>query len=52
MWQRQKKSLNIDDVYAIPTDLPYKFNKDVDKRSNYRTKSMLTVPLLSKKKKF
>ncbi|WP_461834337.1 HD domain-containing phosphohydrolase [Desulfothermus sp.] len=45
-----KKTLNIDDVYAIPEDLPYKFNKQVDKTSNYRTKSMLTLPLLNPKK--
>lgn len=45
-----KEPLNIDDVYAIPDDLPYKFNKEVDKNSNYRTKSMLTIPLLNPKK--
>ncbi len=42
-----KKILNIDDVYCIPLDLPYKFEKRVDETSNYRTRSMLTLPLLN-----
>jgi len=47
---KTKKPLNIDDVYCIPSDLPYKFGKKVDEASNYRTKSMLTVPLLNPNK--
>jgi HD-GYP domain-containing protein (c-di-GMP phosphodiesterase class II) len=37
--------LKHDDVYDIPQDAPYKFNRSYDQRSNYRTKSMLTIPL-------
>ncbi|MBI4651895.1 GAF domain-containing protein [Candidatus Desantisbacteria bacterium] len=38
--------LILDDVYLIPDDSEYKFNKEFDKRNNYRSKSMLIVPLL------
>ncbi len=37
--------INIPDAYAIPADAPYKFDSNNDKKSNYRTKSMLTIPL-------
>lgn len=37
--------LNIHDVYNLPPDRPYRFNPEYDQRSNYRTKSMLTIPL-------
>lgn len=36
---------NIPDVYKIPADTPYHFNQEYDKITNYRTQSMLTVPL-------
>lgn len=35
----------LDDVYAIPEDTPYKFNKIIDEKFGYRTCSMLTLPL-------
>jgi len=37
--------LNINDCYEIPEDKPYKFNKNTDLTTNYRTKSMYTFPL-------
>lgn len=37
--------LNIADVYKLRPETPYKFGKDFDRISNYRTQSMLTVPL-------
>ncbi len=37
--------LNIPDVYRIPDDAPYHFDQSYDKKSNYRTTSILTVPL-------
>ncbi|MBI4652579.1 GAF domain-containing protein [Candidatus Desantisbacteria bacterium] len=40
------KTLKIDDVYLIPPDSEYLFNRDFDIRNNYRTKSMLILPLL------
>lgn len=35
----------IDDAYALPSGLPYGFNKDFDRATGYRTRSVLTVPL-------
>jgi HD-GYP domain-containing protein (c-di-GMP phosphodiesterase class II) len=37
--------LNIDDVYKIPNQVPYRFNPDYDIESGYKTVSMLTIPL-------
>ncbi|MBN1533735.1 MAG: HD domain-containing protein [Spirochaetes bacterium] len=37
--------LNIPDVYEIPEEAPYRFDRSYDKKSDYRTTSMLTVPL-------
>jgi len=37
--------LNINDVYHIDLSEPYHFNQDIDHRANYKTKSMLTLPL-------
>ena len=39
------KPLNIEDCYQIPEDKPYKFNKNTDITTDYRTKSMYTLPL-------
>lgn len=41
------KQLNINDVYTIPESKPYFFNKNVDRKSGYRTQSMLTVPMVN-----
>ena len=37
--------INIEDCYTIPEDKPYKFNKNTDVTTNYRTKSRYTLPL-------
>ncbi|XOF33511.1 MAG: HD domain-containing phosphohydrolase [Candidatus Electrothrix sp. YB6] len=37
----------IDDAYEISLDLPYKFNGSFDRKNNYRTTSILAVPLIS-----
>lgn len=37
--------LNISDVYKIPEDTPYSFNKGFDKQTGYRTQSMLVLPM-------
>ena len=42
--------LLIDDVYHIRSDVTYSFNADFDKKSNYKTTSMLIVPLLSRQR--
>ena len=39
--------LNIPDVYSLPEDLPYRFDRSFDEKSGYRTKSMLVVPLIN-----
>ena len=37
--------LVIDDVYFLPPDVEYSFNRSFDERNSYRSKSMLTVPM-------
>lgn len=37
--------LNLRDVYRLPADVEYRFNDWFDRRMNYRTSSMLAVPL-------
>ncbi|HZT07624.1 MAG TPA: HD domain-containing phosphohydrolase [Chloroflexota bacterium] len=39
------ETLNIADVYHLPDDAPYGFNRAFDERMGYRTKSMLAVPM-------
>lgn len=41
-----KEILNIPDAYQIPESAPYRFNSSWDKANDYRTGSMLTVPML------
>jgi very-short-patch-repair endonuclease len=42
-----KKILNIHDVYKLDPKLPYTFSKKFDDTFEYRTKSILTVPIES-----
>lgn len=37
--------LNLEDVYAIDPVCPYHFSKGFDKKTNYGTRSVLTIPL-------
>lgn len=37
--------LVIDDVYMLPGDVAYSFNRSFDERYGYRTKSMLVIPM-------
>ena len=39
------KILNIQDVYHLPPDAPYKLLKDFDIANKYRTRSMLIIPM-------
>jgi HD-GYP domain-containing protein (c-di-GMP phosphodiesterase class II) len=39
--------LIIDNVYHLPEEVSYSSNHDFDRISNYRTRSMLTIPLFS-----
>lgn len=41
--------VNIADAYEIPESAPYSFSQDFDKMSKYRTQSMLTIPLATKR---
>ncbi len=44
-----KRPLNIADVYDLPVGAPYGFDRSFDAKIGYRTKSMLCMPLLSRK---
>jgi len=37
--------INLPDVYRIPADRPYRFNPEFDRRYQYRSQSMLMVPM-------
>ncbi len=41
------KILKIDNAYAISADMPYSFNKQFDVITGYKTRSILTVPIVS-----
>lgn len=40
-----KNIINITDVYLLSDEYPFSFNDEFDKKNNYRTKSMLTIPM-------
>ncbi|MBX3229870.1 MAG: GAF domain-containing protein [Labilithrix sp.] len=44
-----KKPINIEDAYEIPVGTGYGFDRRFDEKIGYRTKSMLTVPLVSQR---
>ncbi|MDH4128060.1 MAG: GAF domain-containing protein [Spirochaetota bacterium] len=44
-----KDTLNIKDAYHLPEHSEYKLNLEYDKKHNYRTKSMLVVPMTNQK---
>ncbi len=37
--------LNIPDVYSIETDKPYRFGREFDEETGYKTRSVITIPL-------
>ncbi|MGD9056342.1 MAG: HD domain-containing protein [Desulfobacterales bacterium] len=39
------KPLNLTDVYSLDPSYPYHFSKEFDKKTNYKTQSVLTIPL-------
>lgn len=43
-----REPLNIADVYELPPNSPYGFDRSFDEKIGYRTKSVLTTPLLSR----
>ena len=44
---RSGRAVNLADVYAIPADAPYRFDAGFDRRHGYRSRSMLTVPMVT-----
>jgi HD-GYP domain-containing protein (c-di-GMP phosphodiesterase class II) len=40
-----QQPLSIDDAYNLPDNLPFEFNPDYDRKSGYRTTSILTIPV-------
>jgi HD-GYP domain-containing protein (c-di-GMP phosphodiesterase class II) len=40
-----RESLNLQDVYRIPEEAPYRFNDTFDRQAGYRTRSALVVPM-------
>jgi HD-GYP domain-containing protein (c-di-GMP phosphodiesterase class II) len=38
-------TLTIEDAYAIPDGAPYRINRDFDRETGYRTKSLLVLPM-------
>jgi len=42
-----RKALIIEDVYDLPSRVPYTFNPSFDRMTEYRTRSVLTVPLVN-----
>ncbi len=42
-----KEILNVVDCYNLPKDSSFQFNKSYDLNSNYKTKSMLTIPMIT-----
>lgn len=41
------RSLNIEDVYELEVTLPYSFSKKFDEAVGYKTRSILTIPLVN-----
>jgi HD-GYP domain-containing protein (c-di-GMP phosphodiesterase class II) len=44
---KNKILVRIDDAYAIPANRPYKFNPSFDKQNDWKTRSILAVPLVA-----
>ncbi|MBY0386102.1 HD domain-containing protein [bacterium] len=42
-----KRIVNIDDCYNIDPQSPYRFNPQNDMENDYKTKSLLTIPMIS-----
>ncbi len=42
--------LNLPNVYEIPSSYPFHFNRSLDEKTGYRTRSMLTVPMVTPNK--
>jgi HD-GYP domain-containing protein (c-di-GMP phosphodiesterase class II) len=43
------KNLNVFDAYNLPKNLPYEFDPTLDEKNNYKSKTMLIVPMIDHK---
>jgi HD-GYP domain-containing protein (c-di-GMP phosphodiesterase class II) len=43
----ERRPINIPNVYALGADSPYRFDPSFDKASGYRSRSVITVPMIS-----
>lgn len=43
----ERQTIRIPDVYQLPSDSPLRFDRSFDERTGYRTRSMLSTPLVS-----
>lgn len=43
------KTIVIDDVHSIPEEAPYSYDAQVEKKTGYACKSMLTIPMMDKR---
>lgn len=43
----ERQTVAIDDVYELPADSPFGFDRSFDQRIGYRTKSVLSTPLVT-----
>lgn len=41
-----KKQIVLDDVYHLPAGSPFEFNPSLDKKTGFRTRCMISIPLL------
>jgi len=46
---QKRESVNIHDVYELDDSVPYKFDAHFDRISDYKTRSMLTVPITNQR---
>jgi HD-GYP domain-containing protein (c-di-GMP phosphodiesterase class II) len=43
----RRTTINIPDVDSMPSDAPYNFDRSFDEKVGYRTRSMISVPMIS-----
>lgn len=46
-----KKPLTLTDVYRIPPDLPFSFNREIDRQTGYRCKSVVSVAMIDNRRR-
>lgn len=45
----ERRTVNIEDVYDLPVGSPFGFDRSFDERTGYRTRSIISTPLVSSK---